>query len=232
MVSLRILDEFDPTELVWWARAKSLVELSSAPPEGVYLSLDAGGLKLMDPAFPTPFQLQPDDVFQHAQPGSLLHRATGVGGASPVGLSVLDACAGFGIDGLALARAAQVTLIERQPLVFIMLLEFAARMGASVDIRHGDGLLAFEDEAAWDVIYLDPMFPQRSKKALPSRPMQHLRDLSAGAEHMVLDEVLTRAIASANDRVVLKRRLRDPVIDRPSYSLAGKTIRFDVYRKI
>lgn len=196
------------------------------------MSLDAGGLKLMDPAFPTPFQLQPDDVFQHAQPGSLLYRASGLGSASPAELTILDACAGFGIDGLALARAARVTLVERQSLVFIMLLEFASRIGASVDIRHGDGLSAFEAESAWDVIYLDPMFPQRSKKALPSRPMQHLRGLSAGAEPMVLDEVLTGALACANDRVVLKRRLRDPEVGRPSYSLAGKTVRFDVYRKI
>ena len=209
-----------------------LIKLCSVAPQGVYLTLDGGGLKLVDPAFSTPFQLQPAEVAQHAQPGSGLYRAAGLSVGNNSGVKILDACAVFGIDGLALARQAQVTLYERQPVVFVMLLEFAARVGVKVDIRQGDGLAAMSVEAAWDVIYLDPMFPQRNKKALPSRPMQHLRGLSAGAENLVLDSVLEIALAGVNDRVVLKRRVRDPVIGQPNYSLGGKTVRFDVYRKI
>jgi len=78
---------------------------------------------------------------------------------------------------------------------------------------------------------LDPMFPLRNKTALPNQAMQFLqwRDHEDG-EEIDLPALLSKAKASAIDRVVLKRRARDKPVGSPNHSIGGKTVRFDVYR--
>ena len=44
-----------------------------------------------------------------------------------------------------------------------------------------------------------------------------------------MQALLARAKASARRRVVLKRRPKDPTVDKPSHAVAGKAVRFDVY---
>lgn len=79
-----------------------------------------------------------------------------------------------------------------------------------------------------EVIYLDPMFPQEGKSALPKKRMQILRSLELESES--LEVLIPEALRWAKNRVVLKRGLKDPVIWRtPQAQVKGKSVRFDVY---
>ncbi|MEQ8483391.1 MAG: class I SAM-dependent methyltransferase [Pseudomonadales bacterium] len=169
------------------------------------------------------------ELQRRARQGGGLLRACGVrGGAAP---SVLDVMAGAGVDGLVLAaRGCRVTLIERQPAVSAMQQDLARRSGLTgVTCRHGDGFEALSALPAHDVVYLDPMFPPRAKTALPDKRLQMLA-LLAEPDARPLSAWLEAALAHAGDRVVLKRRSKDPVLATPDWQIRGRTVRFDVYR--
>ena len=152
------------------------------------------------------------------------------------GMSVLDALAGWGVDGLVLARlGCKVTMVESNPTVFAMLSDFtdrftAERMGEA-SCRLGDGTDAFAE--GFDVIYLDPMFDVHPTGALPDKRMQYLSQIVDRVmdEHELV-ELLDAARRHANNRVVLKRRARAPFIAVPDWQITAKTVRFDVYRPL
>lgn len=202
-----------------------IVPCSEPPPaDGFYLRHDAQGLALWASDFEHPFRLKNRDV----APGGLVLQACA--GRARAALSILDAFAGYGTDGYALARRHAVTMIEREPMVCVMQREFGERLGMDTTGYCADALALMQTTGQkWDVVYLDPMFPARSKKALPARGMQHLQSLSAEAQEVDLADCLALAQARANLRVVIKRRLRDPVLAKPALQLRGKSVRFDVY---
>jgi 16S rRNA (guanine1516-N2)-methyltransferase len=101
---------------------------------------------------------------------------------------------------------------------------------ASVTIECGDGIARIT-EGTFDVIYLDPMFPLRSKSALPGKRLQYLHEL-VGETRDVDAALLERARRSATARVVLKRRRTDPVLAAPDWQIVEKSVRFDVYRSL
>jgi 16S rRNA (guanine1516-N2)-methyltransferase len=84
-----------------------------------------------------------------------------------------------------------------------------------------------------DVIYLDPMFPDRHKTADVKKEMAAFHDLVGKDEDA--DGLLAHALASASYRVVVKRPRKAPPlgingVDRlPSYQLEGKSSRYDIY---
>lgn len=155
------------------------------------------------------------------------------------GVSLVDGTGGFGIDAFVLAHAgARVTVLERHPIVFALLRDAhlrakrepkLAEAAARMQLVHADAIewLAVEQRA--DVVYLDPMFPARRKSALVKRPM---RMLEAMVDDERAERLLSAAIGSAGRRVVLKRPLRGalvPLARDASYSLQGRSVRFDVY---
>ena len=80
-----------------------------------------------------------------------------------------------------------------------------------------------------DVIYLDPMFPERQKSGLVKKKFQLIHYLEAPAEN---EEALMRAaIAARPFKIVVKRPAKGPYLAglKPSYSLDGKAIRYDCY---
>ena len=162
-----------------------------------------------------------------------LARACGI----RAGLTVLDAMAGYGLDGLVLASlGCDVVLVERSPVVFTLLEDLVARWqslhpSASIAIECGDGTSCFVD-GVFDVIYLDPMFPARSKSALPGKRLQYLHELVGDEVHDVEATLLERARRAAKERVVLKRRRTDPTIGTPDWRIVTRTVRFDVYRAL
>jgi len=87
---------------------------------------------------------------------------------------------------------------------------------------------SMEPPALPDVVYLDPMFPEAGKTALPRKEMQILRSL--GLEQEPVEDMLRLALKVAQRRVVLKRGLRDPVVyGKPQSQIKGKALRFDLY---
>lgn len=205
------------------------IERCRVPPQQVEahaLWLDAEGLALLAPAYPKPFRLS-EALLPRGGGKSMLLRACGAGGAQP---EVLDPFMGFGVDAMQLVRAGcTVQGIERHPIIWLMARDFARRTGVTIESRCADGIAALSGgENVWDIIYLDPMFPKRNKKALPGLAMQHLREMSHDS-NVEIEGLLGLARRRARQRVVLKRRLRDPVFERPQFQLKGQTVRFDIY---
>ena len=175
--------------------------------------------------------------------GQAIARAVGVKGAFiPV---VADLTAGLGADAFVLAGlGATVMMVERNPVVSALLndgMERARLYGDDEDLLSAVGrmhlvrgdarewLAGLDDSERPDVIYLDPMFPSRTKSAGVKKEMQVLRTLVGKDEDIA--ELLEAALEKARYRVVVKRpRLSDPLADRaPDFSVTGKSTRFDVY---
>lgn len=167
--------------------------------------------------------------------------ARAVGMHKDPALSLLDANAGLGRDGYTLAAlGASVTLVERNPSIVELLRNAHQRVladaeaqtiGQRIEIIASEARAVFGSGRHWDVVYLDPMYPDDGKVALPGKEMQILRDLTGGDEDA--DQLLEPALACARQRVVVKRPLRAPWLGdfEPSMSLRSTQLRFDVYLK-
>ena len=156
--------------------------------------------------------------------------------AQPV---VVDATAGLGEDSLLFAAAGCKVLLFESDAVIAALLRDGLQRAAHVaqlapivarmqlfESNSVDVLPSLANKV--DVVYLDPMFPGRTKSAAVKKKFQLLHHL----EQPCTDErALLHAALTANPRKVLvKRPLKAPTLaaSRPSYSLLGKAVRFDV----
>lgn len=156
---------------------------------------------------------------------------------------VIDATAGFGHDSLILASTgAQVTMLEQQPLMALLLFSEQQRMSAQpnwqklmarLTVINTDALSYFarlqknttDQAVAVDVVYLDPMFPEDSyqdsktgKGAKVGKQMQALHHL---ARPPTLDEEMAllnnaQAVVADNQegrgRVIVKRPQQAPFL--------------------
>lgn len=82
-----------------------------------------------------------------------------------------------------------------------------------------------------DVVYLDPMFPERHKSADVKKEMQAFHRLVGRDEDA--GELLALALSVARYRVVVKRPRKAPDLAgvAPSHRIEGKSSRFDVYAR-
>lgn len=166
--------------------------------------------------------------------------------------TLIDATAGLGHDSLLMAHlGAQVTLVERHPILFTLLedthrqaLQHPFLAGTAERIR-----LVFSDSAQYlaqqaeaktlvDVVYLDPMFPQRDqnaqvakKQAAVKKQMQLLHMLLPEDGEMDLGDNLLPLAQQIARRVVVKRpRLAVFLADQhPNHQWQGDACRFDAY---
>jgi 16S rRNA (guanine1516-N2)-methyltransferase len=183
--------------------------------------------------------------------GAVEHRRKFGGGkgqmiAKAVGLpslknpSVLDATAGLGKDGFVLASlGCNVTMVERNPVVFALLEDGVRRATQSKEIAEIMARIAIlnansvdflsKDRDLFDVIYLDPMFPHRESSALVKKEMRVFNKILGTDEDSC--KLLEPALAKAKYRVVVKRPKNAPTITErePLFQLEGKANRFDVY---
>lgn len=175
--------------------------------------------------------------------------------AKAVGLSkstkplILDATAGLGKDAFVFASlGAYVILLERS-LVSAALLENGLERGrqeveiaaiiARMHLIHADSLgfipqlnklqLAGNFNRQPEVIYLDPMFPQRNKSAQNKKEILALQQL-VGPDNDSGD-LLEICRKVATKRVVVKRPIKAEFLtsSKPSFSLPMKKHRFDIY---
>ena len=153
------------------------------------------------------------------------------------GLRILDVTAGWGRDAAVLASlGSEVLMLERQPVMAALLADGLARMKLQhalllpLSLMHIDASLYLQqlsDIDYPDVIYMDPMHPVRQKSALVKKDLQALQQM-VGADMDALD-LLQLALTKANQRVVVKWPQRLAPLLPPHFSIAGETIRFDVY---
>ncbi|MBP3894191.1 MAG: class I SAM-dependent methyltransferase [Atopobiaceae bacterium] len=167
----------------------------------------------------------------------LLVRAARVKGvAHPM---AVDATAGLGEDSLLLAAAGfTVVLCERDPVIAALLRDALSRAAeqpllaeavSRMQLVEGDGAAVLGGlEQAPDVVYLDPMFPERRKRGATNKKLQLFQRLESPCED---EAALMNAALDAHPRkVVVKRPLKGPYLAgiKPSSSLAGKVVRYDI----
>ena len=210
-----------------------------ALPEGLELLRDERGLALVadgvelrgDFSRMLP-RLRPDRLSRE-----LLVRAARVRGVeSPV---AVDATAGLGEDGLLLAAAGfSVVLCERDEVIAALLQDALARaledprlagVARRMSLVVGDSVEALAGlKTSPDVVCLDPMFPERRRKAATNKKLQLFQRLERPCED---EEGLLQAALGAHPRkVVIKRPLKGPYLAgvKPSSSIEGKVVRYDV----
>ena len=175
--------------------------------------------------------------------GQPLARAIGLKhGANP---TVVDATAGLGRDAFVLANlGARVTMIERSPILATLLTDGLHRLTNSTDgpdIANIQLQLIQANAIEWlqqqaqntdgrpNVVYLDPMYPHRSKSALVKKEMRALRALVG--DDVDSAQLLQAARQCALKRVVVKRPKGAPTINdsKPSGNVQSKNTRYDLY---
>lgn len=152
-------------------------------------------------------------------------------GSGRYGMQVLDLSAGLAIDAVFLVQLGFVVqMIERNPLIFLAL-ENAIKMSSSLNLKveFADSLEFLKSQNfTADIIYFDPMFPEKTKSALPRQEMVFFKNLVGGDADAA--EVLLQALqAPGVKRVAVKRPLKAPALLKAQNSIQGKLIRYDVY---
>ena len=157
--------------------------------------------------------------------------------------TVLDLTAGMGGDAFVLASlGAKVSLVERNPVVHALLADSLSRASLISDkklqlilsnmtlINQQASLVLEELSTLPDVIYLDPMFPERNKSAQVKKEMQFFHDIIGADEDS--EALLLSALKKAKKRIVVKRpRLAETLSQqlKPSFEIIGKSTRYDIY---
>jgi len=147
---------------------------------------------------------------------------------------VVDATAGLGRDALVLAHlGCTVTALERVPALCALLHNAVEESEADVEVVRAEAAPWLRERAgtpeAPEVVYLDPMFPQRDKSAAVKKEMALLQALLGPEEDA--DVLLDWALAQDVARVVVKRPPRAPELGavKPSHCISGKAVRYDVH---
>ena len=162
-----------------------------------------------------------------------------MGRNDPEKTTVIDATAGLGRDSFLLA-AAGFTLksFERNSILAALLFDGLKRTAGYADTRAGIRIILHCADArkylqtkksVADIIYLDPMFPPRKNSTKVKKELQIIQQIVGNDANY--EELFSLALQNADKRVVVKRPKRGPWITsmHPSYSVQGKTIRFDIY---
>lgn len=167
----------------------------------------------------------------------LLVKAARIKGAEAP--TAVDCTAGLGEDSLLLAAVGfTVTLFERDRTIAALLADALERAAADPRLAEAVGrmTLVADDSIAGlatlpeppDVVYLDPMFPARTKSAAVKKKFQLLHHLEQPCEEE--EALVAAALATQPRKVVIKRPAKGALLAgmKPSYSVAGKAVRYDV----
>lgn len=157
---------------------------------------------------------------------------------------VLDATGGLGTDsGLLAWMGCRVHAVEKSPVLAALWRDALARLerespevAARVTFEEADAhdvLTRLQEEPAAErpeVVYLDPMFPARTKSALVKKEMQVLQALHGDPSDEDATTLLTLARQTATKRAVIKRpRGKPPLLPGVTHAHEGSTTRLDVY---
>lgn len=187
--------------------------------------------------------------------GALEHRRKYGGGrgqaiAKAIGLkqgtqppTILDATAGLGKDAFVFAcLGCPVTMIERSPIVAALVDDAITRAKDNetfkiflnqrfelVKANAINYMSLLDEQNQPEVIYLDPMYPERKKSALVKKNMQILQTLLGHDDD--INDLLNAALKTAKKRVVVKRPKGAESIGtiKPTTSIESRKTRYDVY---
>ncbi|WBV72116.1 class I SAM-dependent methyltransferase [Legionella pneumophila] len=143
----------------------------------------------------------------------------------------------MGKDAAILATfGADVLMLERHPVMAALLTDALSRRNEA-DIQKMCLSLIASDAISFlhslqekdypDIIYIDPMHPERNKSALVKKEMQVLQQL-IGTDHDAM-ELIELSLSHVKSRVVVKWPQKVKPLLPPDASIDGKTVRFDIY---
>lgn len=186
---------------------------------------------------------------RHQESKPLIAKAIGIKPKSkPL---VWDMTAGLGQDAFVLAKlGCAVRMHERNPIVHCLLADGLRRAREAAEQSSDELLQSLLDNLSLieadslselstliqedsrqkpDVIYLDPMFPERKKSAKVKKGMQLFHQLVGRDEDAA--DAFNLAMQAAKKRVVVKRPKGAEILGdkKPSLQFQGKSLRFDVY---
>lgn len=152
--------------------------------------------------------------------------------------TVLDLTAGLGRDsGLLLFAGFSVKMFERNPvlqcLLTYALLELqkeAPQFAEKIMLEKGDSIQYLQNSKERpELIYMDPMYPERKKSALVKKELRIIRNL-VGADQDS-EQLLRAALKSGAERVVVKRPAGAEYVGEltPNHTIESPNTRFDVY---
>ena len=151
----------------------------------------------------------------------------------------VDAAAGMGEDSFLLAATGyEVYLFEQDAVIAALLRDALYRAGEDDRLREIVGRMHLSEGNSIElmprlgitpeIVYLDPMFPPRKKSGLIHKKLQLIQKL----EQPCADEreLFAAAAAMHPKKIIIKRPLNGaPLANRkPSYTVKGKAIRYDV----
>ncbi|MDO5650684.1 MAG: class I SAM-dependent methyltransferase [Moraxella sp.] len=159
------------------------------------------------------------------------------------GMSVIDATAGFGHDGLIMASTgANVTMLENNPIMALLLFYEYHLMNENknwqkllsrITISYINAVEYLTNCDTVDMVYLDPMFPDDSYGAKVGKNMQMLHNIAAPPTFAEEKSLLTLSLSSIQDdsKVIVKRPISAPnFAGQPCIqSVSNNAIRFDIY---
>jgi 16S rRNA (guanine1516-N2)-methyltransferase len=189
------------------------------------------------------FFSEPYRYFQrkHRGKSELLARAIGTAKGMD---DVWDATLGLAEDCVFLSLlGCTVRASERHPMLYQLLEQAFANAriqpetkvaAEKIKIFLGDSaqlLKNLSESQRPQVIYLDPMFPEKKKSALPRKEMRLFRLLVG--EDPDADKLFQVALETAKTRVVVKRPLKAPDLAKGViHRFEGQTVRYDLYKPI
>jgi len=206
-----------------------------------------GGKLVLQADFNNMLSRVKDDMWQH----ELIARAAKLKDETTK-LKAMDATAGFGEDSLILAAAGfEVTLYEKDPVIAALLKDCLLRARKIPEIKdmvmrmklvEGDSIKAMLDMAERansddnrvvsdmpDLIYLDPMFPERQKSSKIKKKFQLIQKL----ERPCFDgeEMVNAALSLNPKKILIKRPMKAELLGdrKPEFSYKGTSIRYDCF---
>ncbi len=154
--------------------------------------------------------------------------------------SAFDAAAGMGEDSFLLAAYGyDVTLFEKDPVIACLLRDALDRAANNAETRDIVGRMHLVEGSSIellpsyasnpDLVYLDPMFPERHKSGLINKKLQLIQKLEQPCVNEA--ELLDAAINVKPKKIIIKRPLKGAFLAgrKPNYSNEGKAIRYDCF---
>lgn len=241
-LKINVLDNFDAALLVE-AQETCLGLPCSAPLELIFAQ---GKVSLVNKAYSNQ-----KGVCVELESGVMNHRRLFGGGRQSEAVAkavlgkmdkpvVFDATAGLARDSFICALfGAKVHMFERNPCVRILLKDGLRRAKQAKELEQivtenlileeAPTIFTYDKEQLPDTVYLDPMYPPRTKSASVKKEMATFHHL-VGIDSDI-DELWQKALNLAQKRVVMKNPKWAPKIsvDRWTGAVETKNHRFDIY---
>ena len=225
-----------------WANSLSerlRLPITDTEGEGLTVLFDESGVSLK--GYNLSYQGDFEGMIRRVSDGRLAHEMlVKAAKTQEKGLKAVDATAGMGEDSFLLAAYGyEVTLHEQNPIIATLLKDslnrakkhpFLKDIVGRMQLIEGDSVELLKSEKdSTDLIYLDPMFPERQKSGLIGKKLQLIQKLEPPCSSE--QDLFGAAIDTGASKIIVKRPLKSPHLagKKPNYMLKGKAIRYDCY---